>query len=154
MDSALFDQHYVSALPMGGPTTTTPLPPPPVWSLVCSQLDTPRHTNGYDCGVYICHFADRLLLNLALPTAPKTSHPFEDGLLFPSSKAPFPHPNHTSPHPSPSMFPFSDLSETAFIHYFPKTKVIMRGPWRQAGGGGATTPFPTVGDGGGFTVIV
>ena len=44
-------------------------PLPPTWRVIENQPSTPRQPNGYDCGVYCCHFADRLLSghSLAVP---------------------------------------------------------------------------------------
>mmetsp|Transcript_24512 Transcript_24512/g.57602 ORF Transcript_24512/g.57602 Transcript_24512/m.57602 type:complete len:599 (+) Transcript_24512:101-1897(+) len=38
----------------------TPLPDADSWELVPTQPDTPRQTNGHDCGVFTCMFADFL----------------------------------------------------------------------------------------------
>ena len=37
-----------------------PLPDPDSWRLVACTRDTPRQLNGYDCGVFLCMFADFL----------------------------------------------------------------------------------------------
>ena len=44
-------------------------PLPADWRLIPCQPYTPRQGNGYDCGVFVCHFADRLLLDLPLATS-------------------------------------------------------------------------------------
>lgn len=44
----------------------TPLPDADAWELVPTQGDTPRQTNGFDCGVFTCMFADFLSKDTAL----------------------------------------------------------------------------------------
>jgi len=44
----------------------TPLPDADAWELVPTQPDTPRQTNGHDCGVFTCMFADFLSKDTAL----------------------------------------------------------------------------------------
>jgi len=44
----------------------TPLPDADSWELVPTQRDTPRQTNGHDCGVFTCMFADFLSKDTAL----------------------------------------------------------------------------------------
>lgn len=43
-----------------------PLPDAESWELVPTQRDTPRQTNGHDCGVFTCMFADFLSKDTAL----------------------------------------------------------------------------------------
>jgi len=43
-----------------------PLPDADSWQLIPTQGDTPRQTNGHDCGVFTCMFADFLSKDTAL----------------------------------------------------------------------------------------
>jgi Ulp1 family protease len=44
----------------------------PEWNLVTTPPTTPRQNNGYDCGVYVCLFAQRTFqrLSFSLPVTP------------------------------------------------------------------------------------
>ena len=42
------------------------------WKLVSTTIDTPRQENGWDCGVFICMFAD--FLSLGYPLSFKQEH--------------------------------------------------------------------------------